>query len=285
MALVRKDLKIGLLAGALLLVLAVGYVLVLTFSGDPIDPPVASADPPADGGLADPAPPIVDSPGSPPPMLMGSKEVPSEDDEWSVLGFDGKPPHVTQTPTGNEPLLPDAPLEDLQADTPNLNEPPVVEPRETLEGIASGIGSAAPLPQGPEQLGGVRTHVVASGDNFSSIAARYYGDSNLFALIQKANPSVDSRRLKIGQKLLIPEQPATTETAPGGAVAPVTPPAGAGPATDGTYTVVAGDTLGGIAEKHLGRELLWQEIYKLNRDVIGDDPANLKVGMKLKLPK
>ena len=40
------------------------------------------------------------------------------------------------------------------------------------------------------------------------------------------------------------------------------------PPTGGTYTVVSGDTLWGIAQTHLGSGTKWSEIYNLNADVI-----------------
>jgi hypothetical protein len=48
-----------------------------------------------------------------------------------------------------------------------------------------------------------------------------------------------------------------------------------------TYVVVAGDTLSGIAARH---GTTWQELYELNRDVVGDDPDRIEVGMELRLP-
>lgn len=50
-------------------------------------------------------------------------------------------------------------------------------------------------------VGSARTHVVASGDTPASIARRY--NIKLSAL-ESANPTMDARRLRIGQVLLIP---------------------------------------------------------------------------------
>ena len=44
MALLRKELKLGFLAGGLLLAIAVAYVLVLTFSGSGAGPGLDGAD-------------------------------------------------------------------------------------------------------------------------------------------------------------------------------------------------------------------------------------------------
>ena len=112
-------------------------------------------------------------------------------------------------------------------------------------------------------------------------SSRSYGDANLFSIIQAANPGVDSSRLRIGQVLTIPERPASSASS-------TTPaPSAAGNANNDAdvHVVSSGETLSSIADKRLGRAVLWEEIYKLNRDVIGDNPAALKVGMKLRLPK
>ncbi|WP_326760461.1 LysM peptidoglycan-binding domain-containing protein [Streptomyces phaeochromogenes] len=47
-----------------------------------------------------------------------------------------------------------------------------------------------------------------------------------------------------------------------------------------TYKVVSGDTLTKIAKKH-STSGGWQDLYKANRAVIGDDPAVIRPGLKL----
>lgn len=49
------------------------------------------------------------------------------------------------------------------------------------------------------------------------------------------------------------------------------------------YTVKKGDCLWNIAEKQLGDGMLWSEIYDKNRDVIGEDPNLIYVGIELEL--
>jgi len=51
------------------------------------------------------------------------------------------------------------------------------------------------------------------------------------------------------------------------------------------YAVQPGDTLGSIAVTRLGDGARWEEIYELNKDVIGDDPDKIEVGMKLTIPE
>ena len=53
----------------------------------------------------------------------------------------------------------------------------------------------------------------------------------------------------------------------------------------GEYTVVAGDTMGGIALQYYGSALedKWMAIYEANKDVISN-PDRIKPGIKLQIP-
>ncbi|MDX3690696.1 LysM peptidoglycan-binding domain-containing protein [Streptomyces europaeiscabiei] len=91
-----------------------------------------------------------------------------------------------------------------------------------------------------------------------------------------------------GAALALPLTVATTANAaaPAQAVtsvqsAPQSAPAAAQPASR-TYTVVSGDTLSSIARKHHTKGG-WQRLYKDNRTSIGDNPALIRPGLKLKL--
>ena len=50
-----------------------------------------------------------------------------------------------------------------------------------------------------------------------------------------------------------------------------------------TYTVKAGDTLGGIAKEHLGSAGAYMKIFELNKDLL-TDPDKIKPGQVLHLP-
>lgn len=126
-------------------------------------------------------------------------------------------------------------------------------------------------------------HTVASGETMSSIAEKHYGDRNKWQLIAKANPLVDPANMKIGTKLTIP---AATATAPNTAAPSAPAPSAAGTvAGETTHTVAAGDTLISLSRSYYGKDGLWELIYDANRALIGADPAALKVGMKLRIPK
>ena len=53
---------------------------------------------------------------------------------------------------------------------------------------------------------------------------------------------------------------------------------------DRLYEVVAGDTLGGIAQRYYGQASQYMKIFEANRDIL-DNPDLIKVGQKLKIPE
>ena len=82
------------------------------------------------------------------------------------------------------------------------------------------------------------TYTVRTGDTVSHIATR---SGTTVAAIARANSLADASRIRIGQVLTIPTGSGAAATAPA--------PAAAAPVAAG-YTVVAGDTVSGIAARH-----------------------------------
>ena len=133
------------------------------------------------------------------------------------------------------------------------------------------------------------TYTVLAGDSLYAISQRVLGSPKYVAAIQKANPKVDPRRLRVGQVLNIPDVSgaSTPATRPG-----ISRPAGesgrdasTGLGVGKTYKVQPGDTLRKIAIKQYGNAKMWEKIYALNREAIGSSPANLRAGMTLRLPE
>src|SRR6185369_11571679 len=108
-----------------------------------------------------------------------------------------------------------------------------------------------------------RDYVVLRGDNFTTIGKKFGVSS---AAVAKANPGVDSTRLQVGQKLVIPSPSAST-------VATGT----MGGGSENSYLVKTGDTLHKIAQAN---STTVKEIKALN----GLATDRIKVGDKLKLP-
>ena len=69
----------------------------------------------------------------------------------------------------------------------------------------------------------------------------------------------------------------------GGPATGAAPTAAAAPSAGKTYTVKAGDTLGGIAKEHLGSAGAYMKIFELNTDQL-TDPDKIKPGQVLRLP-
>ncbi|MFP5258784.1 MAG: LysM peptidoglycan-binding domain-containing protein, partial [Acidobacteriota bacterium] len=117
-----------------------------------------------------------------------------------------------------------------------------------------------------------RTHTVADGDNYWSVA-RAYGVS--VAALTEANPGVDPTRLRIGQGLALPAAASATAARPSAgkhqAEAGVLPGAG--------YVVADGDNFWTIARR-LGVGM--DDLTRLNA---GLDPQRLQPGQVLAVPE
>lgn len=158
-------------------------------------------------------------PSNPPPADLGMANpfAPPPDISSNTVAGGVLPPPAVNTTTTPGATLPPVP------------GPAVVTPNPVLP-------AAAPA------TAGTREHEVQPGENFTTIGKKYNVSPTAIA---KANPGVDSRRLRVGQKLKIPEAAATVAATP----ETRTPAAAALPAPAGsvTYQVKPGDTLIRIA--------------------------------------
>ena len=155
-----------------------------------------------------------------------------------------------------------------------------------------------------------KIYVVEDGDNLGSIAKKVYGleEGNRVVNINRifeANKELlkSKHEVFVGQKLVIPPLPAAPAGTSGpGDVLPkelfervqalgrgTQPTASSSPARPVQkwqgrwYTVVDGDNLWKIASSQLGAGARYEEIRKLNADVLNNGDS-LDVGMKLRLP-
>lgn len=159
-------------------------------------------------------------------------------------------------------------------------------------GAASGSGrsqsAASDLPSdGSPHSSSARTHKVQPGETFVTIARAVYGDGKYFKALEKANPNVNPRALKPGMTIQLP--PASEVKRSTGTAgkshdnSPQTRPSNVSGGS--TYTVQKDDSLYKIARKlYPGKRGVEDELYLLNKQVIGPDSTKLKPGMVLKLP-
>ena len=95
-------------------------------------------------------------------------------------------------------------------------------------------------------------HTVAAGDTLSKLAARFYGDDDLYRLIASASGVTNPNAITVGQRLVIPE---------------IT-----------RHTVVAGDTLSKLAARFYGDAALYPMIASVNGIA---DPNAIDIGQAL----
>jgi len=144
---------------------------------------------------------------------------------------------------------------------------------------------AVPLTAVASRDAAVDKHRVQAGDTLSGLAQEYYGSERFTQFLINANKQLaDPHRLKIGDVVYIPAAPRSP--APSGTTAQKSPVSRSSAHTGSrSYTVQPGDTLIAIARDRLGNSSRWEEIMKLNRNVIGSDPRGLRPGQVLELPK
>lgn len=132
-------------------------------------------------------------------------------------------------------------------------------------------------PPAPPADAGRKTHKVQSGDSFESISKQHFGSAALRAEIGRLNSRLEPTKLKVGQDVLLPTAAEAQAILERGKSKPVSGP---GPAATGTYTVVKGDTLEGIALRQLGSRSRLADLQQANPGV-----TVLKIGAVLQLPK
>ena len=70
-------------------------------------------------------------------------------------------------------------------------------------GSATGPGTYEPEPLQPAQPV-ARTYTIQKGDTLWSIAQREYGDGQKWKAISQATPSLDPKKLMVGQQITLP---------------------------------------------------------------------------------
>ncbi|MEO6053457.1 MAG: LysM peptidoglycan-binding domain-containing protein [Chthoniobacterales bacterium] len=150
---------------------------------------------------------------------------------------------------------------------------PVVEKR--VEASAPAHAATKTIPASGD------VHTVTSGESMPKIAAAYGVTT---AALQKENGLSTYSMIKVGQKLKIPHATKASEVKKAPAVVTTAPQTAAVKTaakteTPGTYEVKKGDNPFSIAKKF---KVSSAELLKANGI---DDPKNLQIGQKLKIPK
>lgn len=134
-------------------------------------------------------------------------------------------------------------------------------------------------------------HTVDEGESLYAIAARYYGNGNLWPELAKANAGkVNSDgHVLIGAELVIPARTGSPLSIPKTQTQQTqTAQAPTRQTTNnerfGTYVVKDGDTLSEISQELMGTVRRMNELIKINGDQI-NDADDIRVGMKLRYPR
>ncbi|GAB4213167.1 MAG: hypothetical protein OHK0012_08780 [Synechococcales cyanobacterium] len=137
-----------------------------------------------------------------------------------------------------------------------------------IPGTAPSTQQPAVAVRPPQPAPPPSVHRVAPGDTLGSIASRY---GLTVAQVQQLNPRVDSRRLRIGDPIVVNRRPApTVAVAP---PAPVVPPQ-----RQTTHRIAPGETLAMVARRY-GVSL--DQVQRANPRV---DSRRLRVGQPIVIP-
>jgi len=130
-------------------------------------------------------------------------------------------------------------------------------------------GKASKTPRRKEDA---RSYVIRRGDTFERIARRLFGSARHATALARANPGLDPKRLRVGERIVVPDLSRSR------------PSRRAAAAKKGAWHVVRpGERLATIARRRYGREDAWRRIYEANRGRL-KSPDRLAVGMRLLLP-
>ncbi|MBN2269654.1 MAG: LysM peptidoglycan-binding domain-containing protein [Sedimentisphaerales bacterium] len=311
-----SDAKIGLLLG-LVFIFIIAFIIngLPKLRGEPdsneLTEIMMKNNPPGIGGwerkadeVLSPPPQMTEQAVEPRPTLDNPTLTASDNaDVRYAVPIPGYGSLLTDSHSGQEsqnPIGPVRPSEDsLSVPKPAMADTYQVLPK-TIEPTTTMIIRPVQLPKPAEP----KTHAVADGETLASIAKKYYGleegnkranITRIFEANRKLLKSPDD--IFVGQKIVIPALPvAASAKGPGGGLlsSPLFGPvksigqkltsSNAAKATsDRLYTVKDGDSLWKISADLLGNGIRYEEIAKLNADILSSED-DVRVGLQLKLP-
>jgi nucleoid-associated protein YgaU len=125
-------------------------------------------------------------------------------------------------------------------------------------------------------------YIVRKNDTLASISRRIYGSERMIHALERANPGLDPRRMRIGQRIRLPHRGRTAVTGTSHRVRHHTYASSS--RSGRTYVVRAGEDLSSIARRFYGNPGLWRRIYNANRRIIGSSPNKLRAGERIVIP-
>lgn len=242
------------------------HVAGMEGSADPAGQPLGSA--PA----ADPAAPVVVAPDVRPSLSsIAASVAPAGPDAAALVDTVASAPAPDTTRTPDSGHL-------LAAATPTV---PATDPLALTAIVATPVADATPapaavVPASPSTR--PQSYTVKAGDTLSSIAIAVYGKASHWTLIAQANPTLDPKRLAVGQTLKLPELLVRSADAGPAATAHAPEPGST------IHVVREGETLWTIAQQHYQDGKLWRPIFKANQQLLGGSPDHVRVGMNLAIP-
>jgi nucleoid-associated protein YgaU len=299
----RKDMRFAWAAGGLLVAVMAIYLIVAGTSGrnKNSQPVELVTEGPAATEQKAPAPAVVKTPPPAEPGAAQASAAPqptaepkAKSDVWGALLTTGHAPAgmlMTETPQANAPVTSQAqPGAVSSASMQSTDSSDIADTGDTDTAAPPNAAAAAPAGTGavaaaaPENAArpstGSTKHVVQSGETFSTIAAKAYGNAAYWGHIARANPNIDSRHLKVGMVLTLPDPAQVTA----GASTHATPTPDKVDSSK-QYRVQANDNLYKISMKLYHSAKYVDKIYDLNKQAIGPNPAHLKLNMVLQLPE
>jgi nucleoid-associated protein YgaU len=304
----RKDAKIGFAIGGVLLAVLTVYAVVVgprhkktSSTVSLVKPADTTAQPPAmtasiDGSGA--SQPIVfqKEPALPPaPVNNAGSSNPVSGNSATAGGGVTDPATPSDLPHDAPKPDPNKVLGFKPAGVPVDDAGPMTYDQTDSHALHDGKAKTLQIDAPASLAGDDRIYTVQAGQTLGVIAKEVYGNSRFYLAIERENPSVDERHLKIGQKIKLPDitplrpelasdvelaQPARSDRHASGESSTDQPSA-----TDPhSYAVKPGDTLYKIARVQLGSGRKADALYALNKDRIGPDKDRLKLGLVLRLP-
>ncbi|MFW6133132.1 MAG: LysM peptidoglycan-binding domain-containing protein [Planctomycetota bacterium] len=285
----RTEVKIGIAVALFIAIVVVGYLVLSNAASGPEGTETAGEPEPQPDRAPAPSPRVDELPTRDEAefALDDSEEdtapATEPDDEPIPLDGESLPADGRDDDAVTDALL--AGLDEEEAEP--VDEPEPIEPYEPYEADASldaedeyaggsidDVPSASPTePYGPSRA---RTYTVKEGDaGFWTVSVKVYGNGKHWKRIQDANSDADTRRLRPGQKLIIPPlEDVRTE-----ADEPRRTTAGSG-----EYVVTKDDTQGfwGIAKKLYGDATLHTVLSEANPDI---NPRRLHAGQVIRAPQ